>query len=147
MVKQSPHRIVMIEDSPADTRLLRSALDEQGEPYVLEVLTDGESALKFVRDHCGSWKPEPCLVVLDLHLPRYDGATVLRALRAAPELANVKVAVLTNMASPAEKAEVIALGVDLYRTKPMNWDETLELARELIEICNPTSERSRVQPV
>src|ERR671911_1403628 len=98
---KSPQRIVVIEDNPAETVLLRHALDEQGEPYVLEVLTDGESALEFVRAHCHECRPEPCLIVLDLHLPRYDGATVLRAIRCAPELAHVKVVVLTSMASPA----------------------------------------------
>ena len=34
-----------------------------------------------------------------------------------------------------EKAEVLALGVKLYRKKPMGYEETVELARELIEIC------------
>jgi CheY-like chemotaxis protein len=142
----SPPRIVVIEDNPSDTVLLRHALDEQNEPYVLEVLTDGESALQFVRDHCLQCRPEPCLIVLDLHPPRYDGATVLRAIRGAPELAHVKVVALTSMASPAEKAEVIALGVELYRTKPMNWDETVELATELIAICYRLSERKSAQP-
>jgi len=137
---KSPHRIVIIEDNPADTVLLRHALDEQSEPYILEVLTDGESALEFIRDHCHNCRPEPCLIVLDLHLPRYDGATVLRAIRSEPELANVSVVVLTSTASPQDKAEVIALGVEAYRLKPMTFDETLELARELIAICNESSE-------
>ena len=142
---KSPHHIVMIEDNTSDTVLLRHALDEQGEPYRLEVLTDGESALQFVRDHCREYRPEPCLILLDLHLPRYDGVTVLRAIRSEPELAQVNVVVVTSMASPAEKAEVIALGVEAYLTKPMNWDETLELARQLIAICNRWSERTAGQ--
>src|SRR5687768_7283379 len=106
----------MIEDNPADTTLLRHALDEQREPFTLEILRDGESALQFVRDHCRE-RAEPCLIILDLHLPRYDGATVLRAIRLEPSLAKVFVVVLTTMASPTEKAEVLALGVDSYRTK------------------------------
>ena len=112
---------------------------------MLEVLTDGESALGFVRDHCQECRPEPCLIVLDLHLPRYDGVTVLRGIRAEPELAHIRVVVLASLASPAEKAEVIALGLESYKTKPLNWDETLELARELILICNRSSERTAVQ--
>jgi len=140
------NRIVVIEDNPAETTLLRHALDEQRESYVLEILPDGESALAFVRDHCLECRPEPCLIVLDLHLPRYDGATVLRAIRSAPELANVKVVILTSLASPADKAEVLALGVDAYRTKPISWNEMLELARELIMICNGSLKRAAAQP-
>ena len=141
MPSRNPHHIVMIEDNPADTTLLRHALDEQGEPFTLQVLRDGESALQFVRDHCREQR-EPCLIILDLHLPRYDGATVLRAIRSEPELAKVYVVVLTTMASPTEKAEVFELGVDSYRTKPMNWDENLELARDLMDICNGTVKRA-----
>jgi CheY-like chemotaxis protein len=131
----SPHRIVLIEDNPADTMLLRHALDEVGEPYMLEILTDGEAALRFVREHCRPNSAEPCLIVLDLHLPLHDGTTVLRAIRSEPDLAKVAVAVLTSSVSPAEKAEVLSLGVQAYRPKPMDLDDTFELARELVEIC------------
>lgn len=124
---------------------MRAALAEQPEPFLLEVLTDGEAAINFVRDHCQTCVPEPCLIVLDLHLPRYDGATVLRAIRAEPELAHIRVVVLTTTASPAEKAEVLSLGVQAYRRKPMNWDETVELACELIDICNQRIELCKAQ--
>jgi CheY-like chemotaxis protein len=133
--KIKPHRLLLIEDNPADTMLLRHALDEQDEPYVLEVLRDGESALRYVREQSSRSGPEPCLIILDLHLPRYDGSTVLRAIRSDPELAHVDVAVVTSGATPQEQSAVLGLGVRLYRRKPMNYDETVELARELIEIC------------
>ena len=133
--KKPPHRLLLIEDNLADTVLLRQALDEQEDAYVLEVLPDGETALQYVREKCGRQSPEPCLIILDLHLPRYDGSTVLRAIRSEPELSHVAVAVVTASISPQEEAEVLALGVRLYRRKPMSYDDTLELARELIEIC------------
>ena len=132
---RNPHRIVVIEDNPADTTLLRHGLDEVGEPYRLEVLKDGEEALRFVRGHCRRASVSPCLIVLDLHLPHCDGATVLRAIRSEPELAKVAVVVLTCSVSPTEKAEVLGLGVQAYRPKPMDLDETFELARELMDIC------------
>jgi len=142
---KSPHRIVIVEDNPADTVLLRLALNEQREAYVLEVLPDGESALSFVRDHCHG--PEPCLIILDLHLHRYHGVTVLKAIRSQPALAHVRVMVLTSSASPAEKEAVLALGVDAYRLKPSDWENTVELARELIAICNtPPSILKIAQP-
>ena len=136
------HRILVIEDNPADTRLLRCALDECGDPYTLEVLADGEVALQFIRKHCHP-DPEPCLIVLDLHLPKYDGAVILRAIKSDPELAHVAVAVVTNTASPSEEAEVRALGVRLYRRKPIDWADMVSLARELVEICK-TPTRSAV---
>ena len=137
-VSSSPHRLIAIEDNHADCAILREALNQVGEPYTLQILPDGESALRYVGEHCRSDSPEPCLIILDLHLPFYDGSTILRAIRETPELSHVSIAVLTTIASPRERDEVLRLGVQLYRTKPMSWLENVELARELIELCkNP----------
>jgi len=65
--------------------LLREALNQLGEDYTLEILTNGEEALQFVQEHrTGVREPEPCVIVLYLHLPRYDGLAILRAVREAP---------------------------------------------------------------
>ena len=133
---KAPHRIIMIEDNPADIMLLRYAFDQHEEAYELEVFTDGESALHFVQQYCPDLdQGGPCLVVLDLHLPRFDGETILRAIRSQPELSRVKVVALTTMASPTERARVLDLGVELYAIKPLNLDQTVDLAAELIAIC------------
>jgi len=50
-------------------------------------------------------------------------------------LAKVAVAVLTDSPSPAEKPEVLGLGVQAFRVKPMNLEDTFALARDLIQIC------------
>src|SRR5438270_5967132 len=94
-VQQSePARIVLIEDNAADVTLVRYALDSQQEPYRLDVLTDGEQALQFVREYASNGgEPEPCVLLLDLHLPKNDGFEVLRAIRDAPALSNLRVVV------------------------------------------------------
>jgi CheY-like chemotaxis protein len=131
----SKPRIVVIEDNPGDIRLLRQALEDQQQPYTLEVLTDGESAIRFLSQHCTGGH-DPCLIVLDLHLPRYDGLDVLRAIRALPALNGVRVAVLTTSASPQEEAEVMKLGVSWYAKKPTNLDDFFDLGRTFLELCH-----------
>ena len=57
----------------------------KSEDYELEILKNGEEALRFVREHrTGIRQPEPCVILLDLHLPMYDGMAILRAIREAP---------------------------------------------------------------
>ena len=132
-------RIIVIEDNPADVTILRYALDSHGEEYELEVLANGEEALQFVRDHrSGQRKPEPCLILLDLHLPKYDGLEVLRAITQAPALRHVKVLMMTVVASPAEETEAIQLGA-IFRRKPISLEEQTELAAEIIAICKKLS--------
>jgi CheY-like chemotaxis protein len=131
-----PARIVLIEDNPADVWLLRKALDAQDFNYQLDVLEDGEQALRFVREYChNSGEPLPCVVVLDLHLPRYDGLDVLKRLRYEPSLSDVQVVALTGSTSPGEEAEIMAFGVRLYRQKPDDFDGVLKLGEEIIAVC------------
>jgi CheY-like chemotaxis protein len=75
------------------------------------------------------------VIVLDLHLPKHDGAAVLRAIRQEPVLAHVGVVALTTIASPRDEHEVRDLGVRLYKAKPSLIDDWIELARQILEIC------------
>lgn len=132
----SPAKIVMVEDNAADVFLLRHALDQHREHYLLDVLRDGEEAIAFVTDlRSAGPHAEPCVIVLDLHLPKHDGAVVLRTIRQEPALASVHVVALTTIASPKDEQEVRDLGVRLYRSKPTLVEEWIKLAGEILEIC------------
>jgi CheY-like chemotaxis protein len=134
-----PVRILIIEDNEADIRLLRFALDQQDEDYELEVLRDGEAALQFVHEHRTSIRePQLCVILLDLHLPLYDGIAILHAIREAPPLEHIKVVVLSGEADPRQKAEIGSLGA-FYRRKPFTLAELSELAAEIFVICKTSS--------
>ena len=131
-----PARILVIEDNSADVMLLRHALDEHGEAYDLEVLQDGADALAFVAAQRESPdEPMPCVMVLDLHLPKYDGVSILQALKKAPELHHVRVVALSSFVSPREEAQMRALGVRLCLEKPPDLDGWIALAGTILEIC------------
>jgi CheY-like chemotaxis protein len=129
-----------MEDNPADVHLLRLALDHHGEEYNLELLRDGEEAIRFVqRQRNTPMEPEPCVIILDLHLPRHDGKAVLQAIRQEPALCHVRVVALSSLPSPSDEAEVLRLGARLCRAKPMDLDDWVELAAEIIAICREPS--------
>lgn len=132
----SPAKILVVEDNSADVFLLRHALRENGEEFVVEVLHDGAQALDFVeQQRIAGTRTNPCVIVLDLHLPKHNGAAVLKAIRQEPMLAHIQVVALTTLASPGEEQEVRNLGVRLYRAKPSHVDEWVTLAGEILEIC------------
>jgi CheY-like chemotaxis protein len=138
--RPSPAKIVVVEDNSADVFLLRHALDQHNEEYVLEILRDGEEAIDFVdRRRSASPNGEPCVIVLDLHLPKHDGTAVLKVIRKEPALALVHVVALTTLASPKDEQEVRDLGVRLYRAKPTLVEEWINLAGEILEICHERS--------
>jgi CheY-like chemotaxis protein len=135
-VKPSPATILVIEDNLGDVILLREALDHHQREYVLKVLRDGAEAMEFCKE-CGRYgEAKPCVMVLDLHLPKYDGLAVLKQIRGNPALAHVRVVVWTTAASPTEEREIRQLGVRLYRAKPLELDAWITLAGEILDICH-----------
>ena len=130
-------KILVIEDNPSEVFLLRRALKDttHGADFELENLADGEDALEFIRNH---WKNcldfQPCMILLDLHLPKHDGVEILRAIRQDPALNVIPTVVMTNSASPKEAEQLRALGV-VYRLKPSDLAGFAKLAADLIEIC------------
>lgn len=136
MSTKNPARIVVVEDNSADVFLLRHALDQHAEHYVLDVLRDGEEAINFVNGQRSRGREaEPCVIVLDLHLPKHDGTAVLKVIRQEPALAFVHVVALTTIASPRDEQEVRELGVRLYLAKPTLVEEWIKLAGDILEIC------------
>lgn len=132
-------KILVIEDNVADLVLIRYAFDELGDPYHLEVLQDGEAALAFVDDHrSGRHDHHPCVILLDLHLPKYNGIEVLTAIRLAPALTHIHVFVLTSDASPRERSQVTELG-GICCIKPSNVDGIKALAEQIMATCKGTA--------
>src|SRR3974390_2310131 len=67
-------RILVVDDEPQITRVLRTTLSAQG--YDLRVANDGETALEIMKD----WTPD--LIITDLCMPQMDGLELCRRVRA-----------------------------------------------------------------
>jgi len=114
-------------------------LEQQKEDYELEILSDGAAALQFVSEHrSGVREPIPCVILLDLYLPLFDGLAILRAIRQAPPLEHIRVVVLTGMASPRQQLEIADMGA-LYRRKSSSLDDLVKLAAEVLVLCKASS--------
>ena len=122
-------------NNPGDVGLLRYALDRLGDTYELIVLADGAEALEFVRTYrAGILEPQPCVIILDLHLPKHDGLEVLRQIVQSPPLRHIQVLMTAGSAQPSDAAQIIALGA-IYREKPNSLQQYMEFASEVIALC------------
>jgi len=103
-------RILVVEDEPDIALLLEDDLAAEG--HQVEVLTDGEAAVKRGKG------PGLDLIVLDVMLPRRDGFDVCRDLRRAR--VRTPIIILTAKTQEAEKILGLELGADDYVTKPFS---------------------------
>jgi two-component system KDP operon response regulator KdpE len=113
-----PGRILVIDDEPQITRVLRAALSAQG--YDVRTANDPEEGLQVFKD----WPPD--LVVTDLMMPGMSGVEVTRAIRAR---AATPVLILSVRDHERTKVEALDAGADDYVTKPFSIQELLARVR------------------
>ena len=98
-----PYQILLAEDSAADVGIVRIALRDQGLDHVLHVARDGEEAISFISKADNDRKaPGPDLLLLDMHLPKYNGEEILKCLRSTERYAQIPVVVMTSSDAPAD---------------------------------------------
>jgi two-component system KDP operon response regulator KdpE len=111
-------RILVVDDEPQITRVLRTSLSSQG--YDIRVANDGETALEIMKD----WTPD--LVVTDLSMPNMDGLELCRRLRVTSQ---VPIIVLSVRGEERSKVQALDAGADDYVTKPFGIEELLARVR------------------
>ena len=116
-------QILLIEDNPADVRLVTLALAGLVAQYKLKVVGNGREALDFLkkRDHYFD-ALRPDFIFLDLHLPIIDGKEVLREIKKDPELENIPVVVVTGETFEQSYSEVNSLRANFFIPKPVTLD-------------------------
>ena len=113
-----PGRILVIDDEPNITRVLRGSLSAQG--YDVRTANDPEEGLRTFKD----WTPD--LVITDLMMPGMSGVEVCRAIRASSA---IPVLVLSVREHERSKVEALDAGADDYVTKPFGTQELLARVR------------------
>lgn len=119
--------ILLIEDSAADARLVREALEEHVISCKLTVITNGEAAIEYIQAVDAGDIDCPTLIILDLNLPKKPGKDVLKHIRASPKCKNVTIAVLSSSDSQKDREDTAKLGASLYIRKPSRLNDFLAL--------------------
>jgi CheY-like chemotaxis protein len=127
--------ILMVEDRPADVLLIRRAFGKANIRNPLQVISNGEDAIAYLAG-TGTFtdrdaSPLPCLILLDLKLPRKSGLEVLSWLRAQPELKRLPVIVLTSSKETSDVNRAYELGANSYLVKPVMFDTLLGMITTL----------------
>jgi two-component system response regulator len=127
--------ILLVEDSSDDVELTMRAFKRSHLMNPIEVVRDGVEALDFLFAR-GAHAPResaalPTLVILDLKLPKLDGLSVLRAIRADERTQFLPVVILTSSKEEQDLVSGYSLGANSYVRKPVDFSEFMEAVRVL----------------
>lgn len=116
--------VLVVEDDPALGDVMLTALKDEG--LDAKLARDGDEAMRFVDDLA------PSCMVLDLMMPKRDGFSVLRELRADGRISRLPVIVVTAIFGLSERLYATELGAADYVTKPFDLDDLVSRVRALL---------------
>ncbi|HEY3450485.1 MAG TPA: hybrid sensor histidine kinase/response regulator [Myxococcales bacterium] len=128
-------RVLVVDDSLTTRSAMKAVLEIAG--YQVVPAADGEEALALL-------KQTPCvLVVTDVQMPRMDGLTLTKRIKADPKLAGMPVIVVTSLDTPGDRAAGLEAGADGYLVKrDVERGKLLELVRQLMPVRESRGERA-----
>ncbi|HET6852899.1 MAG TPA: response regulator transcription factor [Pyrinomonadaceae bacterium] len=129
-------RILIVDDEPQLTRVLRTGLKSRG--YEVRAAADGGAGFNSFMD----WQPD--LVITDLAMPNVDGLELCRRLRAVSQ---VPIIVLSAKGEEKTKVEALDLGADDFVTKPFGMDELLARIRAALRRASATPSNDDTQAI
>jgi CheY-like chemotaxis protein len=126
--------ILLVEDEENDVFFMQQAMQRAGVLNPIRIASDGQEAIDYFQ---GTGKfanrqefPLPCLVLLDLKLPRVMGLDVLKWIRQQPEVSAI-VIVLTSSREEADIEAAYRLGANGYLVKPPGASQLNDIARSI----------------
>ncbi len=127
--------ILHVEDEPADIEIIAFAFQRAGFGQLLRVVTDGQDAMDYLSG-AGPYAdrqkyPVPCLILLDLKLPKVSGLELLAWLRQQPNLRRIVVIVFSSSTHPSDVERAYELGANSFIQKPSDLEANLHLGEVL----------------
>ena len=121
---RSSRPILLVDDDNAEMMTVKRALDELNVHNELVHHLDGENALNYLRNNADKG---PCVILLDLNMPKMNGTDFLAAIKANAELKQIPVIILTVSNNEDDKIKCFDLCAAGYIVKPATYEEFIKV--------------------
>ncbi len=150
---QSSKPVLYAEDEADDGFFMRRAFGDARIVHPLVIVPDGQEAIDYLRGSGGYSNrgeyPQPCLLLLDLNMPKKSGLEVLKWIRNEPSISTLPVIVLTSSLQDADIHRAYIQGANAYLVKPSAFEELIRMVKTIRDFWlsqNRTPDKSCALP-
>jgi CheY-like chemotaxis protein len=120
--------ILLVEDDSVDVMMVKRALKDLNVTNLLVQTPNGKEAFEYLT---GEGNERPCIILLDLNMPKMNGVEFLKIIKADDELKKIPVVVLTTSRDTEDKFETFELSAAGYIVKPADYKKFVEAMRTI----------------
>jgi two-component system, OmpR family, response regulator len=124
-IENTKIRILVVDDDPQIIELFVDALSGDGRFEVATASTGYDAGVM-------TQQFQPDLLILDFMLPDINGNVVCKTIRENPELAHIKILIISGMVDPAEVDRLLKAGADDFIKKPFNIQTVVDRIVQLV---------------
>ena len=129
-------KVLVVDDDPGMQEVLASILATEN--VVIHAAVDGKEALQETL----AWKPD--LILLDVGLPKLNGLTLCKAIRAGKETRNIPIIIVTSFTARGRLEECMEAGADDFIGKPFRMEDLLIRVRAMFKTAHVTDHVERL---
>ena len=125
---KSNRPILLVEDDKIDAMTVKRALKDLNITNALVHVNNGLEALEYLKKLNGE---SPCIILLDLNMPKMNGIELLKVLKSDSALRKLPVVVLTTSNAEKDKTESFNLSVAGYMLKPVDYKQFVDVIKDI----------------
>ena len=136
-----PSRILIVDDSTDNIRLITEILSRQEEKYEIFSAGDGLEAIQYIKSK------QPDLIMLDVVMPGMDGFEVCKVIKSDERTRLIPIVMITALDSQQDRLRGLDAGVDDFVSKPFNVYELLARVKNLLKLRSYINELEHAEQV
>ncbi|HVG16906.1 MAG TPA: response regulator [Chitinophagaceae bacterium] len=125
-------KILLADDDVEDRSIIQDAMESLDAGDVMMFADNGAQLLDLLKNNFTS-SVCPCLIVLDLNMPKMSGTETLSRLKTDETFKHIPVIIYSTSINPLEKEKCLSLGAHSFITKPISFKESRETAKSFLQ--------------
>jgi CheY-like chemotaxis protein len=128
-------KIFLVDDDAEDRFIVEEALQTVEPGVHIKIAENGHEGLKVLIEQWSKGSI-PSLIILDVNMPKLGGPEILRSLKNDSRFKDIPVVIYSTSINPYEKESCIRMGAHSYITKPVSYNESIEVAKAFLGLCH-----------